>query len=148
MEIDDKDKKILNLILEDSKLSLRKIAEKTNVSAVTVLKRVKSLEKEKIIKNYTTELDYEKIGYDITAIIRMKISKGKLFEMEKKIAGDFHVFAVYDTTGDFDSLAIARFKNRKSLDTFLKKIQTYDFIEKTETSVVLNIIKEGRIRVE
>jgi Lrp/AsnC family transcriptional regulator, regulator for asnA, asnC and gidA len=148
MKIDDTDKKILNCLLDDSKLSFRKVADKANVSAVTVLKRVKELEKEKIIKSYTTELDYQKLGYDVTVIIKMKISKGKLFEVEKKIAADIHVFAVYDITGDFDSVVLARFKNIKSLDSFLKRIQTYDFIEKTETNVVLNTIKEGNVKIE
>jgi len=148
MTIDDKDIKILNILLENSKLSFRKIAEKTRLSSVTILKRIKNLEKNMIIKSYTTEVDYEKLGYEITAIIRMRISKGKLFDMEKKIATDYHVFAVYDITGDFDSLVLARFKNRKSLDNFLKKIQTYDFIERTETSVVLNTIKDTNSKLE
>ncbi|RMF04981.1 Lrp/AsnC family transcriptional regulator, partial [Candidatus Woesearchaeota archaeon] len=62
-----------------------------------------------------------------------------------KIAADPHVTAVYDNTGDFDATVIAKFKNRRGLDSFLKKIQTYDFVERTETRMILNTIKEDTI---
>ena len=148
MKIDKTDKKILNTLLDNSKLSYRGIAKKVGVSVVTILKRVKNLEKEKIIQSYTTNIDYEQIGYDVEVIIKLRISKGKLFEVEKKIAIDKRVFAIYDVTGNFDSMLIAKFKNRKSLDSFLKKIQKYDFIERTETILILNTIKEKNIRIE
>ena len=69
-------------------------------------------------------------------------------DVEKKIAVDSHVFAVYDITGDFDAVVLAKFKSRKSMDAFLKKIQTYDFVERTETNLILNTIKESRTIVE
>ena len=148
MELNDKDKKILNVILDNSRLSFREIAKKVGVSVVTVLKRVKALEKTKIIKNYTANLDYEELGYGIQVAINLQVGKGKLFEVEEKIAKNPHVFAIYDLTGDFDTLIIAKFKNRRSMDTFLKKIQTYDFVERTKTSLILNTIKENNIKVE
>ena len=142
MNIDETDKKILNVLLENAKFSLRESAKKVGVSVVTVLKRVILLEKEKIIRAYTTELDYELLGYDVHAIISIRIAKGKLFEVEKKIAIDSHVFAVYDVTGDVDCVLVTKFKTRKDLDRFLKKMQSYDFVERTETKLILNTIKE------
>ncbi len=147
MKIDETDKKILNVLLDNSKLSYRKIAKKVGVSVVTILKRVKQLEKQGIIEKYTNKLNYEKLGYDVSVIIKMRISKGKLFEIEKKVAKHPNVFAVYDITGDFDSIVIAKFKSRRSLDAFLKKTQTYDFIERTQTILILNTIKEENIKL-
>jgi Lrp/AsnC family transcriptional regulator, regulator for asnA, asnC and gidA len=148
MEIDEVDKKIMNVLLSKPKLSVRDIAKHTDVSSVTVLKRIKNLEKEGVIKSYTTYLNYSKIGYDLDVIIKIRVSKGKLFEVEEKIAIHKNIFAVYDITGDFDVIVIAKFKNRKSLDAFLKKIQTYSFVERTETVMILNTIKEQFIGVE
>jgi len=147
MEIDKINRKILNVLLGNSRLSYRDIAKEVGVSVVTILKRVKALEKEKIIKGYTTELDYEKLGCDISIIMKMRIAKGKLFEVEKKIASNANVFAVYDVTGDFDCIIIAKFKNRRAMDAFLKKTQTYEFMERTETSIILNTMKEKNIGV-
>lgn len=142
MELDEKDIKILNVLLKNSKQSFREIAKEVGVSVVTVLKRVREMEKNGVIKGYTAELDYEMLGYDVHAVIRIRIAKGKLFEVERKIAVDPHIFAVYDVTGDFDCVLVGKFKTRRDLDKFLKKIQAYDFVERTDTSLVLNVIKE------
>ena len=142
MQLEGTDKKILNIIVENSRLSLRKIAKKANVSVATVMHHIKKLEKDGVIKKYTSKLDYEKAGYDIEVMIEIRISKGKLFEVERKIASNPNVFAVYDITGAFDSLVLARFPTRRQMDHFLKKLQTYDFVERTETKLILNTIKE------
>ena len=105
------------------------------------------LEKEKVIEKYTAKLDYEKIGYDVEVMIELRISKGRLFEVEKKIAAHPNVFAIYDVTGAYDAVILARFPTRRQMDNFLKKIQTYEFVERTETKLILNTIKEENIGV-
>ncbi|RLG14372.1 MAG: AsnC family transcriptional regulator [Candidatus Nanohalarchaeota archaeon] len=147
MTIDENDRKLLNALLSDSKASLRKTAKKAGVSAATTMKRIKRLEKEGYIKRYSVFLDYEMLGFDIDVLIDIKISKGKLFELEKKIAKSRNVFAVYDCTGEFDAVILARFRNRRGMDGFLKKIQKYDFVERTNTRLILNTIKEENILV-
>jgi len=147
MTLDKINKNILNVLMDNSRLSFREVAKKVGVSVVTVLKRVKELEKSNMIK-YTAELDYERLGYDICVIIKMRISKGKSLEVEKKISGNPHVHAIYDVTGRFDSFVLARFKSRKSMDNFLKKVQSYDFVERTETNFILNTIKDTSMAVE
>ena len=142
MKLEETDKKILNIIVENSRLSLRQIAKKAGVSVATVMHHIKNLEKEGIIRKYTTKLDYEKMGYDIEVMIEIRISKGKLFEVEKKISAHQNVFAVYDTTGAFDAVILARFPTRRTMDNFLKKIQTYEFVERTETKLILRTMKE------
>jgi Lrp/AsnC family transcriptional regulator for asnA, asnC and gidA len=142
MDLSPLDIKILNILLENSRLSYRQIAKMLKVSTATVMTHVKELESKKIIKRYTTELSFFNLGYEFKAIIQMRISKGKLFEVEKKIAQNPNVYAVYDLTGDYDAILLVRFKTRDSLDKFLKKIQGYDFVERTHTSLILNVLKE------
>ena len=148
MKPDDVDKKIINALIVDSKLSYRDIGKQVKVSVATAMNRVKRLEKESVIKRYTTIIDYDRIGYDVEVLIEVRISKGKLFKVEKEIAHHPNVFGVYDITGDFDASILARFKNRKGMDAFLKKIQTYDFVERTNTRIILNTIKEKEIGVK
>jgi DNA-binding Lrp family transcriptional regulator len=143
-----KDLTILNILLENARLSFREISKKAKVSVVTVINRVRDLEKRGILKAYTAELDYEKLGYDVQAVIHLRIAQGKMLESQRTLAGDSNVFAVYDITGDFDSMVIAKFKSRRGLDTFLKKIQKYEFIKRSKTTLILNTIKEKNIKVE
>ena len=147
MTIDETDQKIIDSLVENSKLSYRQIAKKLMISAATVMHRVQRLEAIGIIKKYTVNLDYEKLGFDIAVCIDIRVAKGKLFEVERQIAKLPNAQAVYDITGAFDAIVIAKFHNRKELDTFVKKIQTYDFVERTETRLVLNTIKEGTVQI-
>ena len=145
MRLEETDKKILNIIVENSRLSLRQIAQKAGVSVATVMHHIKNLEKEGVIRKYTAKLDYEKMGYDVEVMIEIRVSKGRLLDVEKKIAMDPNVFAVYDVTGAFDALVLARFPTRRKMDNFLKKIQTYEFVERTETRLILRTMKEENI---
>lgn len=142
VDLDERDQKILQLLLQNSRLSYRQIAKKLLMSVATAMHRVKKLEDAKIIRKFAVHLDYEKLGYDLTAIIQVRVMKGKFFEVGPLIARHPSVQAVYDVTGPFDAIVIAKFKNRRDLDHFVKKIQAYELIERTETNVVLNITKE------
>ena len=82
--MDETDVKILKHILLDARLSYRKIGEKIGVSPPTVLSRVQKLEKNRIITSYSAILDHEKLGYDLTAIIEVTATKGKVTEVEKQ----------------------------------------------------------------
>ncbi|MBI4150361.1 Lrp/AsnC family transcriptional regulator, partial [Candidatus Woesearchaeota archaeon] len=142
MELDNVDKGILNELLENSRLSYRQIAKKLKISPATVMHRLNNLDKSGFIRGYTITMDYEKLGFDVNVLIEVRVSKGKLFEVEKRIASHPNVFAVYDITGAFDAVIVAKFPNRKSMDTFVKKLQTFEFVERTETKLILNTIKE------
>jgi len=141
INIDEIDDKIIKELSINAKISLRKLALKIGISSVTAMKRIKKLEKNGIIKSYNIIVDYHELGYEIEVLVEVKISKGKLLELEKKIARCDGVFKVYDTTGDFDATILARFKSTRKLDNFVKKIQKYDFVQRTHTKLILNTIK-------
>ena len=124
MELDKTDLAILRVLDGNARLSFRKVAAKTGVSVATVMNRVRELENNKVIKAYSVELDYENMGYELQAITSIIVSKGKLNQVENKIAVHPNVTAVYDITGHFDVLVISRFKTRRGLDEFLKKIES------------------------
>ena len=86
----------------------------------------------------------EKAGLDLTAVINLKITHGKLIETQKKISKDIHISAIYDITGEWDSVIIAHFKDRKDLNRFIKKILAMEHIERTNTQVALNIVKDEK----
>jgi DNA-binding Lrp family transcriptional regulator len=77
-------------------------------------------------------------------IIGLDISKAKTLEIQEKIAKDPHVFEVYNTIGQWDSVIIARFKSRADLDSFIRKVLSIKGVDKTYTQLVLNIIKDEK----
>jgi DNA-binding Lrp family transcriptional regulator len=142
--MDELDNKILEKLNENARKSYREIARELHVSLTTVANRIKRMEDEKVIERYIPLINQEKIGYDLTAVINVKISHGKLIEVQEKISKDKHVSGVYDITGDWDSLIIAHFKDRRDLNGFIKGVLSMNNVEKTNTQLVLNIVKDEK----
>ena len=142
MRLDYTDVKILKTLLSEARLSSRQIAKQCGVSIGTVLSRMKKMEKERIIKSYSALLDQEKLGYDLTVISEITVSKGRLLEMENEIARLPNVCSVYDVTGLTDAIIVAKFKNREELSKFIKRLLALPYVERTNTHVVLTTIKE------
>ena len=142
MKIDDKDTQILKHLLLDSRQSARQLSLRMGVSTVTMISRMKKLEQQKIIQGYSVRLDHELLGYNITAIIEITTNQGKMLEIENVISKKENVIAVYDITGNADTMIIAKFKNRGTLSDFIKKISAIPNIRNTVTHIVLNTIKE------
>ena len=140
--LDEIDKEIIKVLEDDARTSLRKISELVKVSLGTVSNRVKKMEKNGVIKGYSVILDPDQIGWELNVVIGLRIQKGRLIEIQEKIAKDSRVHGVYDVTGDFDSMVIARAKNRKDLDDLSKNVLSIDGVERSITHLVLNTVKE------
>lgn len=141
-ELDEIDKNVLRELLTDSRRSYREIAKNIGVSTATVINHIQRLESADVIKDYSVILDYERLGYELTVITELIVSKGKLLEVQKEIAKLPYVCGVYDITGQTDSMVVAKFKSRSDLSEFTKKLLSMDYVERTNTHVVLNTVKE------
>ena len=141
-KIDALDRKIVESLSRDGRQSFRKLARSLKVSIATAISRVKKLEQEGIIRGYTIRADSEKLGYDLTAVIEVSVSKGRLVDVERMIAAMEAVTCVYDITGDTDVVLIAKFQGRKDLNSFVKALLAIEHVEHTNTRIVLNTVKE------
>ena len=142
--MDGLDIELLRCLNENARKSFRDIAKELDVSLSTVSNRVHRLEDEGVIEGYAPVVNPLKVGLELSAVIGIRISKGKLLEVQKKIAEDDRVFGVYDITGDWDCVIMARFKNRSELDRFIKELLHMQNVERTNTQFVLNTLKEEK----
>ena len=142
MNLDETDERILKNLLVDARQSARQLSLKLGMSTVTVLSRIKKLEKEKIIQGYTAIINHEKIGYSLTAIIEIIAKNDKVMDIEDEISKFENVCGVYDITGSTDTIIIAKFKERNELSKFVKSLAIIPNVENTITHVVLNTTKE------
>ncbi len=141
--LDDTDRRIIEVLERDARTSLRGIAEEVGVSLGTVSNRVRKLEDNEVIKDYRVILDSEKVGWNLNVVIGLRIQKGRLIEIQEKIARDNRVYGVYDVTGEFDSMVIARAVDRSDLDDLSKNVLSMDGVVRSVTHLVLNTVKEG-----
>ncbi len=144
MELDKTDRRILGLLNKDARTSFRNISRELKMSLTKVTHHVKKMEKEGIIRGFIPLIDPEKLGFDMLVVIGLDISKKKTIEIQEKIAKDPHVFAVYNTIGQWDSVIIARFKSRVDLDTFIRKVLSIPGVDKTYTQLVMNTVKDEK----
>jgi len=142
MELNDKDSELLRCLNKNGKASQRELAGLTGLALGTVSNHLKSLEKKNIIRGYLPDIDPESVGFTLTSTINLRIAKGKIMEVQASIAKHPRVYAVYDITGEWDSLVLARFKDREEMDQFIKTVLSQKNIERTSTSLVLNNVKE------
>lgn len=142
--IDDLDQKIVRSLNQNARKSFRDVAKEVGTSVTAVINRVKKMEDSGFIRGYIPLVDPEYFGLNLIAIIAIRISKGKLLETQEKIAKDSRVVAVYDITGEWDSMLIAYFKGRQDLNDFVKELLSFENVNRTVTHIVLNVVKEER----
>jgi len=140
--VDEVDQRILDELAGNARESFRRLAVRVGVSPATVIQRVKRMEKDGIILGYSAVVDYEKMGMDFEAVVEVTITKGALLEVQKHIAHLPGVVSVYDVTGESDSLVIARCRSRGEFSRLVKKILAIPEVQRTNTHVILNVVKE------
>ena len=143
-QLDELDIDILRSLNDNARKSLRDIAKELHISLTTVSNRVKKMEKDGVIQGYMPMVDPAKLGYDIMVVIGVEVIHGRIVETERDLAKDPAVFALFDSTGEWDAIIMARFKNRTELNTFVKKVLDHENVERTNTQVVLNVTKDEK----
>ena len=139
LEIDNVDLKILALLSEDAKIPYTEIAKKVYVSGGTVHVRMRKMEEMGIVQGTTLNMDYSKLGYDITAFLGIYLAKSSLYnsvvEELKKVP---EVVKIHYTTGNYSIFIKIHCRDTKHLREVLHdKIQRIEGIVRTETLISL-----------
>ena len=140
--IDELDERILKILLVEGRSSAREVGDRLHVSTSTVTTRMQRLRDRQILRGFSADLDFQKLGYELTVITEIIVSKGKLLEMEREIARFPGVCAVYDVTGEIDAIVVSKCRNREDLSRFTKELLAMPFVERTNSHVVLTTVKE------
>lgn len=140
--LDETSLRVLEEYLRDARQSFREIARRTGYSSGTVASRIREMEEAGVIKRYTVQLDYERLGYELTAITEIIVSDGMMMEVGGRISKIPQTIGVYNVTGDSDIMVVAKFRTRQQLSDFTKNLTKMPYVVRTKTHVVLNTLKE------
>jgi len=143
MTYDNLDLKIINLLLEDGRASLRSIAEELDVSVTTVSNHLKDMEDEGIIQGFKPVISYPDLGYTVTCVLMIKAEGDGLRELVVDLKQEDSFLNVYEVTGDFDIIATGKFKDTEEMNDTIKKLLNSPMVRETNTNVVLSTVKEG-----
>ncbi|WP_247729966.1 HTH-type transcriptional regulator Lrp [Halovivax limisalsi] len=143
MTYENLDSKLVNALLGDGRASLRSLAEDLDVSVTTVSNHLADLEDAGVIDGYTPRVDYGELGYDVTAVIQLKVEGDALPDITDRLREHRQMISVYEVTGDYDVTAVGKFKDTDGMNEQIKTLLTDPDIKESNTSVVLNAVTEN-----
>jgi len=145
--LDQTDKKIIDILIENSRMSYADIARKLGVSEATVFKRIKKLKDEGVIESFTLRLEPSKIGKNVYISIGLTVNPVLLDEIAKKLSNFDEVSEVYITVGEHNIIAHALVKDNDAFNEFLmNKIYKLEGITKIDINIILKKLK-ARIKL-
>lgn len=119
------DRKIIETLKKDSKVSLSYISDSVNLSTPSVRERINKMKDIGIIKKYTIDVDYKILGYDIDVIIDIVIKNNLYKDFKTFIATQDNVEFCYRISGDSFFIFKVRFKNMVDVERFVDSLQEY-----------------------
>ena len=143
MAYENLDRKLVNELLDDGRASLRSLGEDLDVSVTTVSNHISNLEEDGVIEGYAPVVDYGELGYDVTAILQLKVEGSALPDITDRLQEHTHMVTVYETTGDHDIIAIGKFTDTDHMNDQIKELLVDPDINESNTSVVLNAVAEN-----
>ena len=141
--MDTLDLKILSRLKENARENATNIGSKINLSTSAVIERIKKLESSGLIQQYTTIIDQEISGRELTAFISVRLEHPKYNESFCKIVAKHDDIAeCHYIAGDFDFILKIMTFSAKSLEEVLNEIKSTVGVSLTRTSVVLSTSKQ------
>mgnify|MGYP003309898039 FL=1 len=138
-QIDNIDRGILSELMINAKVPYTEIAKKLIVSAGTIHVRMKKMEEAGIVKNSRLHINYELLGFDMTAFLGIYLEKGSTYtDVIQQLNLIPEIVEAHYTTGVYSIFAKIRCKNTKHMRQILnEEIQPIKGIQRTETIISL-----------
>jgi Lrp/AsnC family transcriptional regulator, regulator for asnA, asnC and gidA len=128
--LDELDHKIIDLLMNDSRISFRKIAKELDVSSDTIMRRFHDLEKNYVIQP-TITVNLEKLGYEAMAFFGIKVSSQKALRQITNAVGRIpDITAVMETTGEYDLTVIANVRSIRHVFKIGEEIMKVDGVRR------------------
>ena len=146
--MDDKDLELLRILEENSRLSTDEIATMTNLGRAEVENRIRVLEDAKVIKRYSTVVNWERAGNgEVAAIIELKVSPERDFGYDRiaeRLSRFRQVKSLRLITGTYDLQLIVTGKNMQEVSRFVSEhVAPMDRIRETATHLIMKSYKEN-----
>lgn len=141
IDVDELDLKIIKFLEKDVETSYLEIAKVAGVSVSTIYKRVQRLKAQGVIKKMVAQIDYEKLGFGVHALICVSLKPRSREEAlrELKNLGYFH--HIYEITGRYDYMIEISTKNMAELrEILVEKMSRIEGVLATETFLITNYI--------
>jgi Lrp/AsnC family transcriptional regulator for asnA, asnC and gidA len=149
-ELDDTDRRILNLLVQDAKLPYSEIARQLHVSGGTIHSRMTRLEELGIVRGATLNLDLTKVGHSIQAFLGIYLLKSSYCDsVIAQLRSIPEVISLHFTTGSYNLFARLSCRDTQHLRNVLHdQVQQIEGVERTETLISLEEVFSRSVQLE
>jgi Lrp/AsnC family transcriptional regulator, leucine-responsive regulatory protein len=142
MKLDDIDKKLLNELAQDGRISYVDLAKKVGLSRVAVKDRIKSLQEKGVIEKFTVVINSENAGKKVSAFFEVDVEPKQLIQVAENLAANPSVASIYQMTGPSTLHMHVLVEDFKMLETFINnELYSVEGITRVESSVILRRFK-------
>jgi DNA-binding Lrp family transcriptional regulator len=149
MDADRFDLAILRELQGNGRISNANLARRVHLSPPAVHARVRRLERDGVIRQYTALLDGEKVGYDMLCFVHLSLQRHQprqVRDVREALEKMPEVLECYHVTGEHDYLLKVVIRNRKDLDRFVvEQLTPVPGIARVHTSIALNEVKSTTV---
>ncbi len=146
IKLDDLDKRILEILQKEGRISNKELAEKINLTTTPTLERVRRLEREGVIEGYSVRLNSNAINNGLSVFVTVTLSVHQLSLMDEfteAVKAIPEILSCYNTTGDGDFLLHIVAKDVNDYEHFMRtRLTTLPDVQRIHSSIVLSTIKE------
>ena len=140
--IDEKDLKIIEILRKNARTPLTDIAATLNVSESTIRKRVKNLEDDGIIKQYTIVVDPVSLGFNSVSLVGFDVEPTHFLDAAIKLTEFPEVKFVATSTGDHMIMTEIWLKDSRELGKFItEKIGSLEGVHRVCPAVIMERLK-------
>ncbi len=130
--LDETDFRILQALAQDSRATLKDIADHARLSSPSAAERMRRLEEGGVIRAYTIDLDPQLLGYAVQAIVRIRPLPGKVHIVQQLLEDVAEICECHKVTGEDCFVALVAARSMKQLDDIVDGIS-----EKAETNTAI-----------
>ncbi len=142
MELDEVDRRIVELLVADGRRSVNDLAEQASISRASAYRRLDRLREAGAITGVHAEVDPRALGYGLTAIVEVQAEQGAWRSLRDELSALPGLEYLAMTTGRFDFLLVLRSQDVESLrDTVLERLNSMPNVRGTETTFVLEDLR-------
>lgn len=142
--LDDTDRRILDLLQRDARLTNAAIAAEVGLTAPSVFERIRKLEGRGVISNYTITIDPNAVGKMMTAFIRFSAEFDDKYKSgAEAVSSDPDVLEFYNVAGEDCFVVKTRVSNPGELEALLNRIRSHMTVQRSVTMIALSALKEN-----
>ncbi|WP_330630161.1 Lrp/AsnC family transcriptional regulator [Halocatena halophila] len=141
-EFDSIDRTVVNALQGNGRATILDIADRTNIPATTIQKRLQRLDEEGVIDGYESIVDYGQLGFELTVVFKLVVDQ-VTESITQALEADRYIISCYEVTGEFDLLAIGRFPDSITMSERVQSMLSDPAIRAGSTDIVHETILEN-----